>query len=58
MTLFLLTLLAIALTMLALALGMMLTGRRLKGSCGSMAAEDCFCRQTGIDPKRCPSRRG
>jgi hypothetical protein len=58
MSLLLLTLLAFGLTMLALALGTLLTGRRLKGSCGGMATDaGCVCRQAGIDPKRCPRKK-
>lgn len=46
----LLTLVLIALAMLAMAVGLMLTGRRLRGSCGGA---ECHCLAEGADPKTC-----
>ena len=42
MTTFLLTLAVIVVVVAAMALGVMIQGRRLRGSCG-LSAEDCHC---------------
>jgi hypothetical protein len=34
--------------MLAMAVGVMATGRRLKGSCGGTGSTDCHCEATGV----------
>ncbi|MCP4202672.1 MAG: hypothetical protein GY769_12145 [bacterium] len=46
----LLTLALVALAMLAMAVGLMMTGRRLRGSCGGA---DCHCLAEGADPATC-----
>jgi hypothetical protein len=42
------TVLLFALAMLAMAVGVMATGRRLKGSCGGTGSTDCHCEATGV----------
>lgn len=42
------TVLLIGLAMLAMAIGVMATGRRLKGSCGGTGSADCHCEATGV----------
>jgi len=54
MTTFLFTLAIFAITMLAMALGVMLSGRRLRGSCGR-TGEDCSC--SWIGRRSCPLRK-
>jgi len=51
MTTLLLTIVLIALIMLAMAVGVIVSGRRLRGSCGGSAA--CQCRADGVDPSLC-----
>jgi hypothetical protein len=52
-----LTLAAFALAMLLMAIGVMVTGRRLKGSCGGVGpGSDCFCKREGINPVNCPRK--
>ena len=46
MELFYLTLIFFALTMFLMALGVMISGRRLKGSCGGVGGE-CPCADSG-----------
>lgn len=46
----LLTLILVAITMLAMAIGVMVTGRRLRGSCGGPS---CHCLAEGSDPATC-----
>lgn len=59
MTVLFLTLAAFATAMLAMALGVMLTGRRLQGSCGGIANGSCVCKDQGIEiPEDCPRKRG
>ena len=41
----------IALAMLAMAVGVMVSGRRLRGSCGGAAG--CHCRAEGLSPEFC-----
>ncbi len=52
MTILLLTFVLIGLIMLAMAIGVMVSGRRLRGSCGGQGA-DCHCRAEGISPDLC-----
>jgi hypothetical protein len=47
---YLFTLVIVALAMLAMALGVMVSGRRLRGSCGR--GSDCAC--TRAERRRCP----
>jgi len=47
----LLSFVLIALIMLAMAVGVIFTGRRLRGSCGGAAG--CHCRAEGISPEFC-----
>ena len=51
---FLFTLAVFVFTMLAMALGVMVSGRRLRGSCGR-AGEDCSC--SWIERRTCPLRK-
>lgn len=46
MVVLLLTLAVVAIAMGAMAIGVMMTGRRLKGSCGGVGG--CECERTGI----------
>ena len=48
----LLSFILIALIMLAMAIGVMVSGRRLRGSCGGPGA-NCHCRADGISPDLC-----
>jgi hypothetical protein len=43
----LITFAAMALMMGMMALGLILGGRRLRGSCGGTGGEDCICDETG-----------
>jgi hypothetical protein len=52
-----LTFVLIALIMLAMAVGVMVSGRRLRGSCGGPGA-DCQCRADGIPPDSCDRLAG
>ena len=54
MKIFLFTLAVFAFTMLAMALGVLLSGRRLRGSCGG-TGEDCPC--SWIEARSCPLRK-
>jgi hypothetical protein len=59
MTVLFLTLAAFATAMLAMAIGVMLTGRRLQGSCGGLATGSCVCKAEGIEiPENCPRKKG
>jgi hypothetical protein len=49
-----LTFVLIALIMLAMAVGVMITGRRLRGSCGGA---DCHCRAEGLSPENCERKQ-
>ena len=51
----LLSFVLIALIMLAMAIGVMVTGRRLRGSCGGAAG--CHCRAEGLSPEHCERDR-
>lgn len=42
------TIAIVALAMGGMALGVALTGRRLKGSCGGEGSGSCHCEQTGV----------
>jgi uncharacterized protein len=58
-TVLLSTLAVFAAVMLAMALGVMLTGRRLRGSCGGIASGSCVCKEQGIEiPEDCPRKQG
>jgi hypothetical protein len=48
MTVVLLTILVVAVAMGAMAVGVALTGKRLKGSCGGEGSSDCHCERTGV----------
>lgn len=58
MQIFLLTVVGIALVMAAMAIGVAITGRRLKGSCGGVGGS-CECERTGvpIDQRTCGRQR-
>ena len=56
MELFYLTLVFFALTMFLMALGVMISGRRLKGSCGGVGGE-CPCADSGT-PGACKTGIG
>ena len=45
-----LTVVVVALIMFAMAIGVMVSGRRLRGSCGGA---DCHCRAEGLSPELC-----
>ena len=58
MALFLITLSFMLLVVLAMSLGVMITGRRLKGSCGGLASGSCACKEQGIEPgQACANER-
>jgi uncharacterized protein len=59
MTVLFLTLAVFAIAMLAMAIGVVLTGRRLQGSCGGIANGSCVCKAEGIEiPEDCPRKKG
>lgn len=51
-----LTILAFAVVMAAMALGVALTGRRLRGSCGGVGGAGCVCKREGTEPADCPRK--
>ena len=54
---FFFTIVAIASIMFAMSLGVILTGRRLKGSCGGVGS-DCECEIQGLSrAKDCPLKK-
>ena len=55
MLLLLLTLGLVALVMGAMAVGVMVTGRALRGSCGGQGDADCHCKAAGlpVDQRAC-----
>lgn len=57
MTVLLLTLGGFAMAMAAMAIGVILTGRRLQGSCGGLTSGSCVCKSRGISPPAdCPRK--
>ena len=44
---FILTIMTVALLMAMMAVGVIIGGRRLRGSCGGVGGEDCICDETG-----------
>ena len=48
MTVWLLTVVVVALAMGAMAIGVAVSGRRLRGSCGGDGSTDCHCERTGV----------
>jgi hypothetical protein len=60
MTVLLLTLGCFAVVMIAMAIGVMVTGRRLQGSCGGLATGGaCLCKAQGVEPPaQCPRKSG
>lgn len=42
-----LTILTMAILMAMMAVGVLVGGRRLRGSCGGVGGEDCICDETG-----------
>jgi hypothetical protein len=58
MTVLFLTLAVFAIAMIAMALGVMITGRRLQGSCGGLATGSCVCKAEGVVPEDCPRKKG
>jgi hypothetical protein len=53
MTTLLFTIVLVGLVMVAMAIGVMVTGRRLRGSCGGVGGVGCHCRADGIEPGSC-----
>lgn len=51
---FALTLVGFVFTTVAMALGVIATGRRLRGSCGGVANDACACKRAGAPPADCP----
>ncbi|MAY79889.1 MAG: hypothetical protein CL930_03800 [Deltaproteobacteria bacterium] len=47
MQVFIFTLGTIALLMVVMAIGVIFSGRRLRGSCGGVGGEDCVCDENG-----------
>jgi hypothetical protein len=47
MFVFLVTLAVLAIVMLAMAIGVMVSGRKLRGSCGGVGSSDCACDAAG-----------
>ena len=57
MQIFLFTVVTIATLMLAMSVGVIVTGRSLKGSCGGVEA-DCACEKQGLPrAKDCPLKK-
>lgn len=58
MLLVLLTLAVFILAVTAMAIGVMLTGRRLQGSCGGTSGGACLCKDKpeGATPADCPRK--
>lgn len=52
MTTFFLTLIVMAASILLLSVGLFLTGRRLRGSCGGLAGSSCACANANACPKK------
>ncbi|MEO0814846.1 MAG: hypothetical protein AAFY60_18435 [Myxococcota bacterium] len=50
MALFMVTLGFMLVVVFAMSIGVMITGRRLKGSCGGIASGSCACKEQGIEP--------
>ncbi|MEO1173590.1 MAG: DUF539 domain-containing protein [Myxococcota bacterium] len=57
MALFFITLGAMLLAVLAMSVGVMLTGRRLKGSCGGLASAAALARNKAWSPVRAAQNR-
>jgi len=53
-----LTLAVFGLAMFAMALGVMLSGRKLQGSCGGTSGAACLCKDKpeGATPANCPRK--
>lgn len=49
MVLFLFTLSVMLVAVFGMSLGVLLSGRRLRGSCGGLASGSCACRDQGLD---------
>jgi hypothetical protein len=55
MILLVLTLILMLAAVLAMAIGVMISGRRLQGSCGGLASGSCACRDQGLaEGAACP----
>ena len=46
------TVVAVAVLMAAMAIGVMVSGRRLQGSCGGVGSGDCACEAAGVPPEQ------
>lgn len=57
MTTFVLTVVLVGLLMAAMAVGVIFSGRRLKGSCGGKGGPECACDAQGI-PRECETGGG
>lgn len=53
--LWLLTLLVFVIAMAGMAVGVMISGRRLQGSCGGEGGGACLCKP-GSEPRDCPKK--
>lgn len=51
--LFLVTFVVVLATVAAMAVGVILAGKRLRGSCGGVGGDDCWCEKRSLDPAAC-----
>lgn len=49
MVLFVVTLTVMLVAVLGMSLGVVLTGRRLRGSCGGLTSGSCACKEQGLE---------
>ncbi len=49
MAVFALTLLVMLVVVIAMSIGVVFSGRRLRGSCGGLASGSCACRDQGLE---------
>ena len=55
LTVFLTTFVAVLLIVSATAVGVVFSGKRLRGSCGGTGGDDCWCEKRQLDPSSCPA---
>jgi len=53
---FVLTLAGFVFALAAMAVGVIVSGRRLRGSCGGVASDACACKRAGTLPAACPRK--